>query len=137
MRNLFLILFSGLLLAASCKKEDDCVAGTGGSVTIAAFPEHHGTAIISHAKPGYPDSAFLKFSPPSNFSPTSNPADYDLVLAASEGEDHVHVDGLKCGDYYIFMTGWDTTINERVKGGIPYSFTQTSGEIDLVIPVTE
>lgn len=64
-------------------------------------------------------------------------ADYDLVVAGEAREDHIHLENLKCGDYFIFMTGWDTSSNERVSGGIPYSISETSGEIDLEIPVTE
>ena len=136
-KNLFFLSSVFILLTFACNKNDDCVAGSGGGVTIAAFPQHHGKPIYSNAKPGYPDSAFVKFSPPSNFIVTSNPADYDLVIAGEEGEDHVHIQNLKCGDYLIYMTGWDTSINQRVVGGIPYSFSQTSGEIDVNVPVSE
>jgi len=136
-KNLFFLTISFLLFSFSCSKKDDCVAGAGGAVTIAAFPQHHGKPIYNDAKPGYPDSAFVKFSPSSNFVITSNPADYDLIFTGDSGEDHVHIQNLKCGDYIIYMTGWDTSINQRVSGGIPYSFSQTSGEIDLDVPVTE
>lgn len=126
-----------ILFLASCKKDNPCTAGSGGAVTIAAFPQHHGKPIYNNAKPDYPDSAFVKFSPSENFITTTNPADYDLVFVGDSGEDHIHLMNLKCGDYFIFMTGWDTSINARVKGGIPFSFSQTSGEIDLNVPVTE
>ncbi|MEO5673690.1 MAG: hypothetical protein ABIQ74_03510 [Chitinophagales bacterium] len=136
--SFFIALFAALLLLnISCGKDDKCVAGTGGAVTIAAFPKHHNLHIYSEAMPGYPDSAFVKFSPPTSFVTTSNPAEYDLVVAGEAGEDHIHLENLKCGDYFIFMTGWDTSSNERVSGGIPYSISETSGEIDLEIPVTE
>ena len=110
-----------------------CDAGDGGAVTIAAFPQHHNKPIFSQAN--YLDSAFIKFN--TQDFPGTSPSDYDLVLAGEEGEDHVHIEGLKCGSYFIYLTGFDTSINERVTGGIPYSFTQTSGEIDLNVPVTE
>ena len=122
----------------SCKDKCKDVAGTGGSFTIAAFPKHHSVPIISESKPGYPDSAFVKFSPPGDFVTTSNPADYDLMLVGDSGEDHVHLENLKCGNYYIFMTGWDVNINQRVKGGIPFSIAvDAPSEIDQDIPVTE
>src|SRR5438105_7888683 len=94
----------------SCKDKCKDVAGTGGSFTIVAFPKHHSVPIISESLPGYPDSAFVKFSPASDFVTTTNPADYNLVLVADSGEDHVHIENLKCGSYYIFMTGWDVNI---------------------------
>lgn len=117
-------------------KDDDgsCeYAGTGGNTTIVAKPEHHGTPIVS--KIGWVDSAYVKFN--TQDSPGSNPANYDLVLAGEEGEDHVHITGMKPGKYYIYMTGFDSTIVQRVAGGIPVTITQTSGEVDQVIPVSE
>jgi hypothetical protein len=48
------------------------------------------------------------------------------------------VQGLKCGDYFLFMTGFDTSIAERVKGGIPYTIQEgASGIKNVVVPVTE
>ena len=117
-------------------KEDDgsCqLADTGGSTTIVAKPQHHGMPIIS--KIGYVDSAFVKFN--AENSPGTSASLYDLIIAGEEGEDHVHIEGMKPGKYYIMMTGYDSTINQRVIGGIPYTLTQTSGEIDLNVPVTE
>ncbi|HYV93111.1 MAG TPA: hypothetical protein VE978_15155 [Chitinophagales bacterium] len=122
----------------SCKDKCKDVAGTGGSFTIVAFPQHHSAPIISESLPGYPDSAFVKFSPPGDFVTTSNPADYDLVLVGDSGENHVHIENLKCGDYYIFMTGWDVNGNWRVKGGIPVNIpVDAPSEIDQDVPVTE
>lgn len=137
MKNRFFLIAGLIGLAStfliSCKDENNCKAGTGGNVTIAAFPKHHGVAIYNQGN--YRDTAYLKFN--TQDFPGSNPADYDMIVVGDSGEDHVHIEGLKCGDYYIWMTGLDTTINQRVTGGIPYSFSQESGEIDLTIPVTE
>ena len=131
----FLIIsfFFLLMMNSSCKKEDECVAGTGGAVTIAAFPQHHEKPIVS--QDNYLDSAYIKFN--AQEFPGTHASDYDLVIAGEAGEDHVHIPNLKCGDYYIYMTGFDTSINMRVTGGIPYSFTETSGEKDVLVPVTE
>ena len=125
-----LLFFSSM----SCKKKDSCVAGAGGAVTIAAFPQHHTKPIFSTGG-NHTDTAYVKFGT-QNF-PGTSPSSYDLVIAGDSGEEHVHIPNLKCGDYYIYMTGFDTSINQRVTGGIPYSFSQTSGEIDVNVPVTE
>jgi len=122
----------------SCKKDvdlpiDTCVAGTGGEVMLVLQPEHHGVAIPSI--PGYPDSAFIKFNV--NEFPGDNPDLYDLVVTGNEGDNYVVVTGLKCGSYYIYMTGKDTSLDERVRGGIPYSFEETSGVKVIKIPITE
>jgi len=148
------LIVAGILVMSACKKKkegctdpisinydanaesDDgscAYGGTGGNTTIVAKPQHHGVPIIS--KIGYVDSAFVKFNAVN--SPGTNPSNYDLVLAGEEGEDHVHIEGLKPGKYYIYMTGFDSTIVQRVSGGIPVTLTQSSGEVDMEIPVSE
>lgn len=131
--SIALILSVSSLFLVSCKDDNNCKAGTGGNVTIAAFPQHHGVAINNQGN--YPDTAYIKFN--TQEFPGTNPASYDMIAVGDSGENHVHIEGLKCGDYYIWMAGLDTTINQRVTGGLPYSFSQESGEIDLTVPVTE
>ncbi len=125
------ILFSTII--TSCKKDDKCSAGTGGSLTIVAFPQHHGKAIYN--QPNYPDTIYVKFN--TQNSPGISAANYDTYFVGEAGENHVHMSGLKCGDYFFLGAGFDTTINQRVVGGIPFSTEQTEGEISLNIPVTE
>lgn len=119
------------------KDDGTCIyGGLGGSTSIVAKPQHHGNAIYS--LPAYPDTAFIKFNAVD--FPGDNPAFYDLVIAGNEGEDHVKIEGLKVGKYYIFMAGKDTSIpppNQRVKGGIPYDLKKSSGEVVIPVPVTE
>jgi hypothetical protein len=107
--------------------------GSGGNTAIVAKPQHHGAAIISSA--AYPDTAYIKYN--AIDLPGINPSDYDLVIAGEDGEDHVHIPGLKRGKYFVYMTGWDTTINERVTGGTAYILTASSGEVDVLVPVVE
>ena len=103
-------------------------AGTGGNVTIVAYPQHHG-------EDTRPYHAYVKFNA-ENF-PGSNPANYDLDIVADTTENHIEIENLKPGKYYIYMTAFDTSIVAPVNGGIPYVFTQTSGQINLNVPVTE
>jgi len=129
----FIIIICIALAGASCKKKKQCSAGAGGNVTVVVFPQHHGKAIPNKAN--YPDTVFVKFN--TQEFPGTNPALFDAQYIGEAGEDHIHLTGLKCGDYFIYAVGFDTTISQRVTGGIPYSFTQTSGEVDLNVPVTE
>lgn len=131
------VLFATVLLIAivaslpSCKKK--CKeAGTGGSVTLVTKLYHH-TELIPN-KTSYLDTVYVKFNTQNG---DSNVANYNTYFVGEAGENHVHMEGLKCGDYYLYAVGFDSTINERVKGGIPYTFDKESGEIDLTIPVTE
>jgi hypothetical protein len=127
-----------VVLATSCKKDidlpvDPCVAGTGGNVTLILKPEHHGDPIPSI--PGYPDTAMIKFNV--NEFPGDDPDLYDLVLVGNTGDDFVAVNNLKCGKYYIYMTGFDESIAERCRGGIPFIIKESSGVKTIVIPITE
>ena len=119
------------------KDDGSCTyAGLGGNTTIVAKPQHHNNPIYSQAN--YRDTAYIKFN--SLSFPGDNPSAYDLVIAGDSGSDHVQIGGLKTGNYYLYMTGLDTTLvfpDQRVKGGIPFLLNQSSGEVTVVIPVTE
>jgi len=108
-------------------------AGTGGNLNIIASPEHHGVPI-----PGFPgnlDTAFIKYNAIS--SPGASASDYDTLITGQVGDNFVLIPGVKPGRYYIFMAGYDTSISMPVRGGVPFVFTLTSGNYDIVVPVSE
>jgi hypothetical protein len=130
------IIASAAVLWFSCteEKEETCIAGNGGTVRLVLFPEHHGEAIPS--LDNYADSAFIKFN--AQDFPGDDPSKYDLVITGAIGSDSVVVENLKCGKYYIYMAGFDTSIAERVRGGIPYVISEgASGVKNVIVPVTE
>lgn len=128
---------------SACHDDDEsptCVAGTGGNVTLVLFPKHHGKAITN--KPTYPDTAYIKFNTlESPVIDTINhiPTSYDAIFVGDAGHDHIHCEGLKCGKYYIWVTGFDTssTVQAKVFGGFSRNVTEESGEIDIDVAVTE
>lgn len=133
-----------VVIISSCKKDMDipeyaippegtCVAGNSGEVTVILKPQHHGDPIPSILD--YPDSAMIKFNV-SEF-PGDNPNLYDLVVVGEIGSDEVVVNNLSCGKYFIYMTGFDESIAERVRGGVPVTINETSGVITRIIPITE
>ena len=122
----------GILIISICFFSCGKDAGLGGKTTLILKPQHHAAPIYN--QPAYPDSALLKFNA-ADF-PGDIASAFDHIVVGNPMEDYVKVSGLKEGKYYIFMTGYDTTINRRVKGGIPYEVTQ-DGEITVKIPVTE
>lgn len=112
-------------LLVACKKNSD-----GGKATIAALPAHHGQPIFGA-------TAYIKFGAtelPSD--PTTN---YDLKIVGEVKENHVHIEELRYGKYYVYMTGYDSTIKQVVKGGLPVhiKYSERKKEIDLNVPVTE
>lgn len=129
MRLLILVLLATFIVTG-CKKEKDCEdPGTGGYVTLVCFPQHHGDPI-----PGA--SVYIKFD--ADEFPGSNTALYEISAnAATASDDFVSISGLKCGQYYIYSTGYDSTIFDAVKGGIPYFIEQKEGTININVPVTE
>lgn len=120
----------------SCNKKDDnptCTAGSGGNVSIVVFAKHAGNTIINTEQ--HPDTAYVKYG--ATTSPGTNPALYDTYYVSEEGEDHIHLTNLKCGNYYVYRTAFDstTTPGTRYTGGTAVSFTKTSGEVDVDIDV--
>ncbi len=121
---------SSITYDSSAEKDDGSCqyAGTGGSTTLVAYPKHHG-------KDTRPYNVYVKFN--TQDFPGSSPSSYDLNIVADTTENHIEIDNLKPGKYYIYMTAYDTSISGPVIGGIPYILTQASGEIELNVPVTE
>lgn len=129
MKKTMIIVAIAATMFSSCKKDEGCDAGTGGNVTVVAFPQHHG-------KDARPYSAWVKFN--TQDAPGITAADYDLIELADTTENHIELENLKCGNYYVYMTGYDTAATITVVGGIPFTIEEGSaGEIDLIVPVTE
>lgn len=118
----------------SCRKEG-CEAGTGGEVTLKIMPEHHGVPIYNSQN--YRDTVYVKFN--ATDFPGPDRSNFDLILWGNANENFVKVSGLKCGQYYIMVSGFDTSAqwNIRVVGGIPLNFSESSGEKLVTVPVTE
>src|ERR1044072_2700228 len=94
----------GVVFFCGCAKE-----GLGGDTTLVIFPQHHGRPIPSTG--AYLDSVYVKFG--AKEIPADPTHDYDAVFAGEVGEDHVHVEGLKRGDYYIYCTAYADFIQNR------------------------
>ena len=112
----------------SCKKEDNppvCVAGSGGNVEIVTFAIHNGDTLINSDQKQ--DTAYIHYG--STTSPGTDPAVYDDYFVSEAGEDHIHMNNLKCGSYYIYRTGFDSVSQTRYTGGMGVEVTKTSGEV--------
>ena len=124
-----------VLIANACKHKPDmlseCVAGSGGSVTIVVYARHGSTPITNYFT--HLDTAFVKFGTTS--SPGTNPVNYDTYYVSEPGEDHIHCMGLKCGDYYIYRTAWDSVENVRRYGGYGISISDTIGAQSIIVAV--
>src|SRR5687768_1013976 len=113
MRKIYLLLILSLgIVLSSCTKEDKDEnemkdeAGLGCNVEVTVFPKLNCNAVFSTSD--YLDSAYVKFN--TLEYPGESPSLYDLAVA-SDLSDHIHVKGLKKGDYMFYVTGMDTASN--------------------------
>lgn len=112
-------------LFTCCKKND-----IGGDASLLVHTAHHNgniTGATVYVKCGV-------YELPANI--TSN---YDLKYTAAPDEDHIHITGLRCGNYYLYAVGYDSTISQPVSGGIPVEipWKERKSEIEIHIPTTE
>jgi hypothetical protein len=126
----YLVVMVAILPIGSCKKN-----GIGGDATIVVFLEHHGKNIKNHV--GYPDTVFVKFK--AKDAPGTKASDYDTFFVGEVGEDHVHCEGLRAGTYFLYGAGFDSSIVQRVTGGlsVKIKWSERKKEIDTHLPVTE
>jgi hypothetical protein len=131
----YIIIITVALIVYSCVHKPDpppkCVAGSGGSDMIVVFAKHGNTPIPNYFT--HPDTAFIKFG--TTISPGTNPENFDTFFVSEPGEDHIHCMGLKCGDYFIYRTAWDSVENIRRYGVYGISVSETSGEEIITVPV--
>lgn len=123
-----------LLALSSCKR-----AGIDGKATLLVTPKHHGDAIVSQSN--YRDTVYVKFN--AKDLPTDPTHDYDAIFVGEPGEAHIHCANLHTGTYFLYVTGWDMSINpplgQRVTGGmsVKIKYKERKQEISLDVPVVE
>jgi hypothetical protein len=127
MKNISLfLLLSSVLILFSCKKKSS--AGLGGNANLKVTAIHH-AAVIDSCK------VYIKF----NSSEAVSLGEYELsewVKKDSLGNSYVLFKGLKKGEYYIYGEGYDPSILNTVKGGIPYTIEEET-DMSINLPVTE
>src|SRR5881392_747744 len=108
----------------ACKKD-----GTGGDANVSADVKHHEKPI-----PGA--VIYIKYGA-SEF-PGESPSLYDDHKTC-DINGHAEFTGLLRGHYYFYGVGYDSSIQEAVKGGVPLEITrkQKKSTLDLLVPVTE
>lgn len=113
--------------AASCSREDK--AGKGGEATLKVTPQHHGNNIEQCV-------IYLKYNASTPPSATTEGYDENIAVAMEDGKPVATFTKLKKGKYYIYGYGYDPTISQDVKGGIPFEITSET-VIATNVPVTE
>lgn len=124
--QLFISCMISLFMIGSCTKKPS--AGLGGNANLKVKAFHHSSTIDSC-------TIYIKF----NTSEAVSLSEYDLsqkIVKDSIGNSYTIFAGLKKGDYYIYGEGWDRSISNNVKGGLPYTIKEES-DLEIIIPVTE
>lgn len=124
----YIFLFSivyVIFFSTSCKRKT--TGGLGGNAILKIYPKHHNLSIDSC-------TVYIKFN--SSELPTNGVYDMEEKVVKVGSESYATLSGLKKGYYYIYGYGWDPSISENVKGGIPYRIKEET-EISITLPVTE
>ena len=125
-QTLFIFLLSIAILYTGCKKKTS--AGLGGNANLKITAIHH-AAVIDSCK------VYIKF----NSSEAVTIGEYELsewIKKDDQGNSYIIFKGLKKGDYYIYGEGYDPSILNNVKGGLPYTINEET-DISINLPVTE
>ena len=90
--------------------------------------QHHGVTIDSL-------TVYIKF----NTSEAPADATYDAHFTVTHfgpQNSYAIINNLKAGNYYLYAEGWDPSISNSVKGGIPYTI-ENETTYSVTVPVTE
>jgi hypothetical protein len=125
MKKYFSTAVLGIIMLpfVSCTKE-----GLNGENMVVAHPKHHSVSIKGA-------TVYVKFN--AKELPGTKPTDYDANFVGKANEDHVHIEGLKKGNYFLYAVGFDSTIMQPVTGGLAIDLSKKSGETDVEIHITE
>jgi hypothetical protein len=125
MKKILAAILVCTLAFTSCKKND-----TGGKATLVAFPAHHSQAVKGA-------TIYVKFDAEDYSSDMTT--NYDLKITGEANENHVHIEGLRYGKYYLYAVGYDSTIMQTVTGGIGVKIKWSDRKEEMVVnvPVTE
>lgn len=122
------MFLTAIVSAVACNREDNKgSAGKGGNAVLRIVPKHHNVfKNIVDCK------VYIKYNV------QDVPSFYDDSAATvMMGDQPTAVfSGLKPGNYYIYGYGFDTSIRQNVKGGMPYTVSSET-TLDLSLPVTE
>ena len=116
MKEIFIISAAAIALLSACKTKEKDVPGKGGNATLNVYPQHH-----EIAKRLVNFKVYIKYN--TSDAPTSGVYDDSMACTNHDSLVSCSFSGLKNGNYYFYGYGYDTSINQNVHGGIPYTVT--------------
>ena len=123
--NLSIALVIILITLISCKKNN-----TGGEAVIVTYPQFNGKNVFGA-------TAYIKFGATS--APSDPVSNYNLKIVGEPKEEHIHIEDMRYGKYYVYTVGYDSLTHQTVRGGmgIEIKWSDRKKEKDLIIPVTQ
>lgn len=127
--KLFVLLASCSFAMYSCTKKKADTPGKGGSASLMLYPQHHGVERnLSNMK------VYIKYN--TQVPPSNGVYDDSIACTMTDTMSVGTFSGLNNGPYYLYGYGYDTSIHENVKGGIPYTISTQSSQT-VLLPVSE
>ena len=125
----YLSIICVVLAFSACRTKEKITPGKGGNAAVTVYPQHHLVAknIIN-------GKLYIKYNTldaPADglYNDSVSCTNHDSLLSGT-------FTGLQNGNYYLHATGYDTSVKQPVKGGLPYTITsQTAQSTNL--PVSE
>ncbi|MES2479409.1 MAG: hypothetical protein V4561_09990 [Bacteroidota bacterium] len=127
-KGLLTIFCTLFLFQQSCnRKEKDENAGKGGNATLNIVMKHH-----NESKNILNGKVYIKYNAQDAPSAFDDSVNCVSVGGVSTGT----FNSLKKGKYYLYGTGYDTSVSQAVKGGLPYTVNEEVN-LNITLPVTE
>lgn len=124
-------LFLFLILSSCCKHAEE-----PGKANFVVRLKHHGEVIPNHIS--HPDTVWVKFN--ADEAPASL-SGYDRFFVGSGTEDHIHMENMSCGKYFMYCAGLDSSSapGERVVGGqaVKVRHRDRKKEVSIDLSVSE
>jgi hypothetical protein len=123
--TLLALLAVSVLAINSC-----CKGGSGGSAELTCTVFHHSKAI-----PGA--TVHIKYN--AKDFPGADASSYSTQLKAVGNSNSVTFTGLHCGDYYLYGTGFDSSLGLPVSGGLHFQikYSDRKKQESTTVVVTE
>ena len=131
--RLTIIILIALFVSSCKKKEESCIGGANGNVSVKVYLQHTTHDVVNLKN--YRDTVYIKYNVKE--FPGYDLTKYDANFIGDWPGDFVNIPNLKCGDYFLYGVGWENIHGYRVAGGIPLTIEINEGTVSTTIPVSE
>lgn len=117
------------LTIVSCSKSNNDQAGKGGNATLTVQLQHH--TVAKNIENGI---VYIKYG--ATDVPSNGVYDDSALCSSMSATQTAVFSNLKNGNYFLYATGFDTSISQAVRGGGAYTVTQQAAQT-YILAVSE